>query len=161
MRIHTHSKPVRQQGAALLVAMVLIFMLAILGTASMRDATLENQLAANAVQKELTFQSAESATDMVLAITSTTDDKALEKIICQDTESTFDMPEVNAATGQTTEVSLRYHGQSLPVGWSLGGAVGGRRFSVTGESALTDAHTSTRISQGVLAIGAVQQGVDC
>jgi len=149
-----------QDGAALLVSIVLIFMLSILGIAAMRDATIEQQLAANAVQKETTFQSAESATDVILAIEEATDPHAVEAVICKDA-LTVKQPDLNKSGGQTTTVTIDYGGQSLPVGWSLGGPIGGRRFFVTGTSDLVDAATSTTISQGVVAIGAVEQGTDC
>ncbi len=157
----THSIALQQQrGAALLVSMVLIFMLTVLGLAAMRDSTLEGQLASNAVHKEVTFQSAESATDIVLAIDDASDDKAIEKVICAD-NTQFDLAQLSRDQVQTTIVTIEYAGQSLPTGWSLGGPVGGRRFIVSGESTLTNANTSTRITQGVVAIGAVDQGVDC
>lgn len=157
---YNNAAPVKQQGAALLVSMVLIFMLTILGIASMRDATLEGQLAANAVQKEVTFQSAESATDTVLAINDTDDEKAIESVICMpDVE--FVLDDLSEADVQDTNVTLAYGGRSLPTGWSLGGPIGGRRFTVTGESNLPSASTGTKISQGVVAIGAVAQGISC
>jgi len=150
----------KQSGAALLVALVLIFMLGILGTASMRDATLENQLAANAAHKEVTFQSAESATDIILAINESDDEKAIETVICKG-DKDITLNEVSVSAEQNTTVKLHYGGQSLPTNWSLGGPIGGRRFVVTGESTLVGASTSTRISQGVVAIGAVEQGIGC
>ena len=149
-----------QQGAALLVSMVLIFMLTILGIASMRDATLEGQLATNSIQKEITFQSAESATDIVLAIEDAGDDKAIEAVICKEAIK-LAMDDLSKPGVQNTTVTLEYGGQSIPTGWSLGGPIGGRRFTVTGQSNLPGASTGTRISQGVVAIGAVEQGVDC
>ena len=150
-----------QSGAALLVSMVLIFMLSILGIGAMRDATLEGQLASNAVQKEITFQAAESATDTVLAIEDGVSEMAVETTICQETPNQFDLGDLNKASSQETSVQTQYGGQSLPTGWSLGGPIGGRRFVVTGVSTLTTANTSTTIAQGVVAIGAVEAGVEC
>ncbi len=150
----------RQNGAALLVAMVLIFLLTILGISAMRDSTLETQLAANAVHKEVSFQSAESATDFILSIEDPTNEKAIETVICSPAAE-YAMDELSKPDVQATKVVLEYAGQSLPTGWSLGGPIGGRRFVVTGESTLLNAATSTRITQGVVVIGAVQQGVEC
>jgi len=150
----------KQDGAALLVALVLIFLLTILGISAMRDSTLETQLVANAVHKEVSFQSAESATDTVLAIDDPGNDKAIETVICADALE-IDLDELSKPDVQATNVTLEYAGQSLPTGWSLGGPIGGRRFVVTGESTLLNAATSTRITQGVVAIGAVQHGIDC
>ncbi len=156
-RVKIHAQ---QNGAALLVAMVLIFLLTILGLSAMRDSTLETQLAANAVHKEVSFQSAESATDIVLSIDDPNNEKAIETVICSPAVE-FNLDELSKPEVQTTTVELEYAGQSLPTGWSLGGPIGGRRFVVTGESTLLNAATSTRITQGVVVIGAVQQGVEC
>lgn len=149
-----------QQGAALMVSMVLIFMLTILGISAMREATLEGQLAANSIQKEITFQSAESATDIVMAIEDSANAMSPVAVICKPKKE-FDMNNLSVPDVQETKVSVEYGGQSLPVGYSLGGQVGGRRFVVTGESNLPGVSTSTRIAQGIIEIGAVQQGVDC
>lgn len=150
----------RQEGTALLVSIVLIFMLSVLGIGAMRDATLEGQLAANALQKEVTFQSAESATDVIIEISDASDANAIEMVICQD-ESVINLPDFSVADVQETTVSTKYTGLSLPPGWSIGGPVSGRRFEVTGESTLADANTSTKITQGVIAVGANQQGGAC
>ncbi len=40
-------KPARQGGSVLMVAMIMLFMLSILGVAAMRGASLEGQLASN------------------------------------------------------------------------------------------------------------------
>jgi len=150
----------KHNGTALLVAMVLIFLLTILGLSAMRDSTLETRLAANAVHKEVSFQSAESATDIILALDNPTSNKAIETVICAPAAE-FSMDELSKANVQTTTVTIEYAGQSLPTGWSLGGPIGGRRFVVSGESTLINAATSTKITQGVVAIGAVQHGSEC
>jgi len=149
-----------QQGAALMVSMVLIFMLTILGISAMREATLEGQLAANAIQKEITFQSAESAADIVMAIEDAANAMSPVAVICKP-KNEFDMNDLSVPDVQETKVSVEYGGQSLPIGYSLGGQVGGRRFVVTGESNLPGASTGTRIAQGIIEIGAAEQGVDC
>ncbi len=151
----------QQSGAALMVSLVLIFMLSVLGVSAMRSATLENQLASNAAHKQLTFQAAESAADSVIAIEDITNEQALENIICSPEPVEFTLNKLNTQNKVATKVELQYGGQSLPTGWTLGGPVGGRRFVVTGESSIPNASTSTRISQGVIAVGAVQEGVDC
>jgi len=150
----------KQQGAALMVAMVMIFMLTILGISAMRDATLEGQLAANSVHKEVTFQSAESATDIILAIENAASPESIESVICKD-DMQFTKDDLSVPDVQETTVTLEYAGRSLPVGWSIGGPIGGRRFVISGESTLIEASTSTKITQGVIAIGAVDQGSDC
>ena len=55
-----------QRGGALLVAMVMIFMLSIMGISSMRGSTLEKRMATNAVETSTTFQTAESSSEIAL-----------------------------------------------------------------------------------------------
>ena len=144
----------RERGAALLVAMVMIFVLSILGVSAMRGATLESRLADNALHKEMTFQAAESATDAVLAVGG-----ALEDIICA-SDVEMAVPEVNQVAAQVTRATLSYGGRTNPPGYSLD-RFAGRRFMVVGESALPGASTATRIAQGVELIGAVGPAGGC
>jgi len=141
-------RPDEQSGAALMVAIVLIFMMTVLGISSMRGATLEGRLADNALQKELTFQAAESSTDLVLA-----QPNVLENMICQD-DRTIDVPQVNEGAGQITRALIQDGGLTHPIGYELGGPISARRFIVTGSSALPGASTSTEIAQGIVLIGA-------
>ena len=55
-----------ERGGALLVAMILIFLLSVMGISSMRGSTLERQMATNSIQTATTFQAAESTSEMVL-----------------------------------------------------------------------------------------------
>lgn len=148
-RVTTRCSPRHhQRGAVLMVAMVMIFLLSILGVSAMRGATLEGQLANNALQKEITFQAAESSTDLVLARAN-----VLEDIICRDDQvATID--EVNVSPEQRTETTLSDGGRTNPVGYSLGGPIAARRFTIVGSSELPGASTRTEIAQGVVLIGA-------
>lgn len=145
----------REEGAALLVSMVMVFMLTILGIASMQGATLENSLAANAIQKDTTFQAAESATDMALSTPN-----AVENVICSPATTTT-AASLSQSSAQDTRFTLEYGGRALPVGYSLGGPIGARRFVVTGTSEIPDSHTRTSIAQGVVVIGASDSSGDC
>ena len=55
-----------QSGAALLVAMIMIFMLSVLGISAMRGANLERRMTENAIQSATSFQLAESAGELLL-----------------------------------------------------------------------------------------------
>jgi len=137
-----------QQGAALVVAIVMVFMMTVLGISSMRGTTLEGRLADNALQKELTFQAAESSTDVVLARPG-----MLESMVCRN-DRTIQVPELNDNAAQTTYALVQDGGRTHPIGYELGGPIAARRFFVTGTSALPGASTSTVIAQGVVLIGA-------
>lgn len=146
----------RQDGAVLMIAMIMLLMLSVLGVSAMRGATLEGQLASNAVHKEVTFQAAESASDAVLAI-----DGKLESIICSDSEEILLQDALGQSSEQKTQSVLEYAGQAAAIGYSLGGPISARRFVVTGTSSLHDISTSTSIAQGMLLIGAADSSGDC
>lgn len=148
-------KQQHEQGAALLVAMVLIFLLSVIGITSMRSASIENQLAANAMMKDLTFQAAESATDRTLATAN-----VLEAMICQP-KTTTPLTELQQVSNQVTSAEIEYGGRTNPSGYSLGGPISARRFVVSGTSELVDAHTATTVSQGIVLIGASDPGGSC
>jgi hypothetical protein len=151
-----NNRPTRQRGSVLMVAMIMIFMLSILGVSSMRGASLEGQLASNAVHKEITFQAAESASDAILAI-----EGKLESVICNEAGENIDQNALGQSSEQVTGSVLEYGGRTAAMGYSLGGPIGARRFVVTGTSSLPDVNTSTTIAQGVLLIGAADPSGDC
>ena len=145
----------RQGGAVLMIALVMIFVMSILGVSAMRGATLEGQLANNTLQKEITFQSAESSTDILLA-----QDKVLENMICQP-NSTTQTPEADQIEEQNTYTVLEDGGQTHVPGFEIGGPKSARRFIATGFSELPGANTSTTIAQGVVLLGAKDSTGGC
>ena len=141
--------PARQDGAVLMIAMIMIFILSILGVAAMRGASLEGQLASNSVHKEITFQAAESASDSVFS----TDGK-LESMICKDETETLSQNILGQSSDQITDSVLEYGGQTVLLGNSINGPISNRRFVVTGTSSLPGVNTSTTIVQGMVLRGA-------
>ena len=61
-----HAADRHQRGGALLVAMIMIFMISIMGVSVMQSSTLERQMTTNAIQARETFQAAESTTEEAL-----------------------------------------------------------------------------------------------
>ena len=55
-----------QNGAALMVALVLIFMISIMGISVMRNSSLEHRMASNSIQSSIVFQAAESVIEQTL-----------------------------------------------------------------------------------------------
>lgn len=149
-------QPTRQRGVALMVALIMITLVSILGLSAMRGAAIESQLASNSVLKELTFQSAESASDVVMAEAST-----LENLICQPPIIERELPEVNLHDEQRTTVDIEYSGFTNSIGFSLGSSVGVRRFVISGNSEIAGVSTGTTISQGVILVGAATSGGEC
>lgn len=84
--------PTRQRGAALMIAMVMIFMLSIMGLSVMRTSSLEKRMTGNAIQSSTTFQAAESATEQMLNSTATLSRAAgnFRTIIDVDTDTIHD-----------------------------------------------------------------------
>ncbi len=137
-----------QQGAALIVAMVLIFLLSVLGLTSMRSSTLETRLVGNALEKDLTFQAADSASEISLD-----DEDALIAIACTDNPLETTVTEMSNNVVDAT-ASLSYAGQSPAIGFSLDSNVSNFRFTSTGTATLVESGTSTSVTQGVLILGA-------
>ncbi len=138
-----------------MIAMVMVFVLSILGVSAMRGATLESQLANNALQKQITFQSAESSTDVILGR-----EHSLRDIICQPKETEV-LDDFDQIEEQKTITTLEDAGRTHPLWYELNGPVSARRFVVTGFSELPGANTSTTISQGVVLLGASDSTGDC
>jgi type IV pilus assembly protein PilX len=138
-----------QQGAALMVSMVMIFIMSLLGVSVMRSGTLGGRMVSNAFEKDLTFQAAESATDFIID-----DDTNLLSVICTTTVHTSDVDTLESGSKLQTTVDVTYGGQSVPSGFSIDGGFSIVRFTATGTSTLTASNTTSRVSQGVYMIGA-------
>lgn len=108
-----------QRGSALLVAMVMVFMLSILGVSAMRGSTLEKRMAVNAVQSAVVFQAAESATEIAL-----NDEANLTTALAQDVTPfawiDVTVPPVRDDIGLVSEVQIRHTGEGLAPGFSAG-----------------------------------------
>jgi len=125
--------PTVQRGGALLVALILIFMLSLMGIASMRGSTLERQMANNSIQTATTFQAAESASEMAInneanltnainiadiqAVNSGNIDASDTVTVQIDLKQNIDM---------NSEVVLQYIGDGPAYGYSAG--LGGSNF---------------------------------
>ena len=122
-----------QRGGALLVAMIMIFMLSIMGISAMRGSSLEKRMATNSVQTAITFQGAESTGEEAL-----NDNENL-----QDAFEIADIAGINAGNekalmpvpvdvdlkqdiGMDSSADLVYVGQGLAPGFGAG--VGGANF---------------------------------
>ena len=55
-----------QQGATLLVAMVILILVSLIGVTALKNASVEEQMAANLYMKNLTFQASESAVESTI-----------------------------------------------------------------------------------------------
>lgn len=145
----------RQKGAALMISLIFIFMTTVIGISAMKDATLEGQLANNAIQKDLTLQAAEAASNVLLD-----EDHSFNDYICNDNPQWENQGQLEQTGEQSTRAQVEYGGQANPIGYSLGGPIGARRFVITGESRIDSVSTGSRVTQGVIFLGAQALG-DC
>jgi len=146
----------RQDGIALLVSMILIFVMSLLGISAMRSATLEGRMVSNSFQKELTLQAAESASDSIVA-----DNVKIEAAICAPNEKQYAKANLNANGKLTTSSTIEYGGATLVRDFSLGGEFGSIKFITGGESTINNTNTTSRVSQGVVLIGPAQMSRGC
>lgn len=128
-----NSSPTAQRGGALLVALILIFMLSLMGIASMRGSTLERQMASNSIQTATTFQAAESASEMAInneenltdAI-NIADIKAVNSGNIDASDTVNVSIDLEQNIGLQSQVELQYVGDGPAYGYSAG--LGGSNF---------------------------------
>jgi len=137
-----------ERGAALMVAMVMIFLLSLMGVSAMRSATLEQQMVSNAVQARDVFQAAESSTEIALNsfdnLTAAFDSDT-RKIVIDTT--------IRSGIGLESQVTLRYVGEGNASGASLSAMQGANsfdalRFVAEGVATVDAIRASRQINQG-------------
>lgn len=144
----SEKKITRQQGSALLVAMVMIFMLSIMGVSAMRGSTLEKRMATNAIQSSVTFQAAESASDLALNSPQHLTD-AYDAGVGNEVE--FDIEEVTANIGMESTSTLEYIGEQPAAGFSVGvntNSFDSLLFVSTGISKIDSVRSQSTVEQG-------------
>lgn len=136
----------QQRGTALLVAMVLIFMMTVMGMSALRESSLEKRMTTNAVHKSIVFQVAESTASQV----SENPDNLLQAL-----NANGDLVETTVDTtdkGIQVSGQARYLGQSNVSGFSLGnnGGFQSLAFEIRGESRLDEAQVTSKVYQGIV-----------
>jgi len=150
--------PDKHRGGALLVALILIFMLSLMGIASMRGSTLERQMASNSIQTATTFQAAESASEMAInneenltdAI-NIADIEAVNKGEIYDSDTVEVSIDLQQDIGMKSKVVLQYIGDGPAYGYSAG--IGGSnfvayRFDIEAESEVEAVRSRAFVTQG-------------
>ena len=148
--------PRRQRGGALLVAMIMIFMMSILGISTMRSSTLERSMATNSIQTQTVFQTAESSTEIALnnwaflqdawdARDTDADGDGLSDGVSTDTDLQQDI-------GMQSEVTVRYIGDAPLPGYGISVGSGNTfmalHFEAEGSARHDDVRASARVLQG-------------
>ena len=146
----------KQQGAILTVALILLFLLSILGLAVMKTSTLEEKMAANSLHEDIAFQATETIAENAISDVQNMNDAF------NATDQTVSASANNVGTtGITATWSLAYTGTGLAPGGSAG--IGGsnpvaHRFVVDTTGTIDEANTSSRIIQGFYRIAPSAEG---
>ena len=136
--------------------MILILLLSLLGITSMRSSALEHRLVGNELEKDLTFQAADSASELILDAESN-----LVDVVCTDQPMETSLESISHNGLVESSASVSYGGQSPAVGYSLDSNISNYRFTATGTATLTESGTSTSITQGILILGARSSSGNC
>lgn len=134
----------RQRGGALMVAMVMIFMLSIMGVSAMRGSSLEQRMAANSIMTSNTFQAAESATEIVLNDPNQMVAAYMGGSVTLDTSG-------HAPESMDSEVTLTYTGDGPAPGYSAGAGQAlfrALRFVAEGSANIDAASANSTVRQG-------------
>lgn len=142
--------PYNERGGALLVAMIMIFMLSVLGVSAMRSSTLEKRMAINAIQSSTTFQAAESAADLAL------NSRANLNLVLDGGDNQpaviLPIPAVRAGINLQSISALKYVGTGIAEGSSFGEGGGNSfisyRFVATGVSAISSVRSQSTVERG-------------
>jgi type II secretory pathway pseudopilin PulG len=134
-----------QRGGALLVAMVMIFMLSIMGVSVMRSSTLEKRMAINAIQTAATFQAAESAANLALNrpanLTTAHTAGYLQNVV-------LPIDEVHDDIGLASTSTIKWVGTTTMVpGYSIGDFEG-LYYIAQGVSAIESVRSQSTVEQG-------------
>lgn len=136
----------RDEGSALLMSIILIFMLSIIGVSAMRSSTLEHQMASNALFARDVFQAAESSNEMLLNDTANLG-RALTRC------SVSLVTPLREDIGLRSQATLRHVGEGNAAGYSLDASqnaatISAQRYIVEGVASIDSVRTSRRIEQG-------------
>ncbi len=141
-----------ERGAALLIAIVMIFMLSLMGVSAMKGSALERRMASNSVQSAAAFQAAESLTDIAL------DNEANLDAAWRIQPGVYTVPSIDlknsfvAAQGVETE----FIGDGLPIGYSLavgnGSSFSAFNYEIKGATVMEGTRTASAVTQGAFRI---------
>lgn len=134
------SSTIRQGGAALVIALIVLLVLTVMGISGIRQATLEESMAFNSQTKSITFQAAETAIGGVVINQSAVLDglrgTGIGSIANNDYSAMVNPPGEQQTV--TAQVATAYTGEGLAAGSSVK-SMGRHFFSITGTGEITAA----------------------
>lgn len=132
----------KQQGTTLFVALIILVVVSLIGVTAMKNANIDEQMASNLYQKNLTFQASESAVESTIY-----DSTLIQQAI------TSNQPVTQAVTvpipNTTATVSYSAVGSGLAVG-SSANLFSGTRFMITATGEIPDLNARTVTVHGVV-----------
>jgi type IV pilus assembly protein PilX len=147
--MYIHNQSQHQSGAVLIVSLIMLLVLTIIGVTSMRSATLEEKMAANSMNYNVTFHAAESAIENALDDTNS----LVQAIVTSDTVE-VDLDVGDSSIDSSADVT--YLGSGLAFGYTIGNnnsAFSSYRFNATGSASRDNSGATITMSQGVRRIG--------
>ncbi|NOY63549.1 MAG: hypothetical protein GXP10_10460 [Gammaproteobacteria bacterium] len=139
-----------QRGAVLIVSLVMLLITTMLGVTAISSSRMGEKMAANAMNRNVTFQAAESAIENAVA-----DTNNLLQAISAGDAGVNDTLDINSSDVAATS-NTRYQGAGLAVGFSLAADSSGfsaYRFEITGTGAISALNAQTVSAQGISRIG--------
>lgn len=132
----------KQQGTTLFVALIILVVISLIGVTAMKNANIDEQMASNLYQKNLTFQASESAVESTL-----NDTTLIQQAISSNAPVTqaVSVPIPNT----TATVSYSAVGSGLAVG-SSANLFSGTRFMITATGEIPDLNARTVTVHGVV-----------
>ncbi len=139
-----NTRPTRQQGSALFIAMILLFMISVMGVTAMQSSSLEHRMATNAIESKAVFQSAESVTEEAL----NSESNLSAAFALGTTTPTTVKLSLDPESPITSEAQLQYVGSGIVPGSSIG-VFQGLRFIASGEGSI-DGVAGAGVAQGAV-----------
>ena len=102
----------KQQGTTLFVALIILVVISLIGVTAMKNANIDEQMASNLYQKNLTFQASESAVESTI-----NDSTLIQQAITSNTPVT---QAVTVPIPNTTATVSLLSCRIRPGGWELG-----------------------------------------
>lgn len=137
-----HHSMQKQQGATLFVALIILVIVSLVGVTAMKNANVEEQMASNLYQKNLTFQASESAVESTINNT-TLIQQALTSTTPIQQNVTVPIPNTTAS------VSYASAGSGMAVG-SSANLFSGMRLMITATGEIPDLNARTVTVHGVV-----------
>lgn len=153
--IGMHATPRQQQGATLVVGLLILLVMTLIALAGMNSSTMQEKMAANAQNNNRTFQAAESAvsalTTAILGGTQTSLTAAMNSPSSLSSATTYNVGDAQISANYQVEYLgeiILTSGDSIDANTSST-QLKGYRFDLIGTSSISGANAGSTIHQGI------------